>query len=80
VVFNVLCSFSSISIVISKMLVMIGHVREIRHVLICCAYIGGYFENLYYINSVGDVAWVCLAPDRKVCKAPLNVVMSLQFV
>jgi hypothetical protein len=28
---EVLCSFSSISMVISNMLVMIGHVREIRH-------------------------------------------------
>jgi len=79
-VFNVLCSFNCISIIVSKMLVMIGHVREIRHVLICCAYIRGYFENLYYINSVGDVAWVCLATDRKVWKAPLNIIMSLQVV
>jgi len=28
---NVLCSFTIISVIISSMLVMIGHVREIRH-------------------------------------------------
>jgi hypothetical protein len=26
------------------------------------------------------VDWVCLAPDRKVWKAPLNMVMALQVV
>jgi hypothetical protein len=26
------------------------------------------------------VDWVCLAPDRKVWKAPLNIVMALQVV
>ena len=31
VVLNVLRSFSSISVIISSMLVMIGNVREIRH-------------------------------------------------
>ena len=31
----------------------------------------------YYINTVGDVDWVCLAPDRKVWKAPLNMVFRL---
>jgi len=36
--------------------------------------------NQYYINTVGDVDWVCLAPDRKVLKAPLNIVMCLQVV
>jgi hypothetical protein len=40
----------------------------------------GFFESQYYINTVGDVDWVCLAPDRKVWKAPLNMVMSLQVV
>jgi len=39
-----------------------------------------FFENRYYINTVGDVDWVCLAPDRKVWKAPLNTVMCLQVV
>ena len=29
---------------------------------------------------MGDVYWVCLAPDRKVWKAPLNMVVSLQVV
>jgi len=59
---------------------MIGRMREIRHVLICCAYIRGFFESQYYINTVGDVDWVCLAPDRKVWKAPLYMVMCLQVV
>jgi len=40
----------------------------------------GFFESQCYINTVGDVDWVCLAPDRKVRKAPLNMVMSLQVV
>jgi len=30
-VLNVLCSFSSINVIISSILVMIGHVTEIRH-------------------------------------------------
>ena len=77
---KVLCSISSISVFISSMLVMIGHVREIKHVLICCANIRGFFESRYYINTVGDVDWVCLAPDGKVWKAPLNILMSLQVV
>jgi hypothetical protein len=29
---------------------------------------------------VGDVGWVCLVPDRKVLKAPLNILMSLQII
>jgi hypothetical protein len=62
------------------MLVMMGHVREIRHVLICCDYIRGFFESWYYVNTVGDVDWVCLAPDREVWKAPLNMVMSLHVL
>ena len=40
----------------------------------------GFFESEYYINTVGDVDWVSLAPDRKVWKAPLNMVMFLQVV
>jgi len=48
------------------MLVMIGHVkRDKAHVLICCAYIRGYFKSLYNIDTVGDVDWVCLAADRR---------------
>ena len=39
-----------------------------------------FFESYYYINIVVDVDWVCLAADRKVWKAPLNMVMSLQVV
>jgi hypothetical protein len=30
--------------------------------------------------TVGDVDWVCLVPDRKLWKSPLNVVMCLSFV
>ena len=77
---NVLCNFSSISVIISSMLVMIGRVREIRHVLICCAYIRGFFECRYFINTVLDVDWVCLAPERKVWEATVNILMSLQVV
>ena len=62
------------------MLLMIDHVRKIRLVLLCCAHFRGFFENQYYINTVGDVDWVCLATDRKVWKAPLKMVMSLTVV
>jgi len=30
-VLNIFCSFSSISVIISSILVVIGHIREIRH-------------------------------------------------
>ena len=29
---------------------------------------------------MGDVECVCLVPDRKVLKAPLNMLMSLQII
>jgi hypothetical protein len=48
--------------------------------MFCCAYIRGFFESECYINAVGDVDWVSLAPDRKVWKAPLNIIRSLQVV
>jgi len=54
--------------------------RGKTYVLICCAYIRGFFGNQYYINTVGDVDWLCLATDRKVLQAPLNIVISLQVV
>jgi hypothetical protein len=38
---------------------------------------GIFFLFLYYINTVGDADWVCLAPHRKVLKVPLNMVMTL---
>jgi hypothetical protein len=38
------------------------------------------FETQNYINTVGGVDRVCLAPDRKGLKTPLNVVMSLTVV
>jgi len=42
---------------------MIGHVREIKFkVLTSCTYIRGLFESQYYINKVGDMDWVFLAP------------------
>jgi hypothetical protein len=59
---------------------MIGYVRDKTYVPICCAYIRGFFESQYYMNTVGDVEWVCLAPDRKKWEAPLNMVMCLQVV
>ena len=78
---NVLCRFSSISMIISSTLIMIGHVREIRHVYWYAVPTSeDFFECRHYINSVGDVDWVSLAPDRKVWKAPLHMVMSLQVV
>ena len=77
---NVLRSFSAISVIISFMLITIGHVRKVRHVLISFAYSRGFFESQYYINTVGYVDWASLAPDRKVWKAPQNVVMCLQIV
>ena len=48
--------------------------------LICCAYIRGYFESQCYINTAGDVDWVCLALDRKVRGTSQNMVVSLQVV
>jgi len=63
------------------MLVMIGHVREKR---LCTNLLylhqRNFFEHQYYINPVGDVDWVCLALDRKMWKAHLNMVMCLQVV
>jgi hypothetical protein len=39
-----------------------------------------FFESQYYINTLGDVDLVCLASDRKVSIAPVNMVMSLQVL
>jgi hypothetical protein len=49
-------------------------------VLICCAYIRGFFESQYYVDTVGDMDWISLAPDRKVWKAPMKMVMCVQVV
>jgi len=76
---NVLRSFSSISIIFSFMVVMIGHVRKVRCVVICCAH-RGFFESQYYVNTAGYVDWASLAPSRKVWKAPLNMVMCFLVV
>ena len=65
---NVLRCFSSISVIISNILVVIGHVREITHMY------------QFDIKTVEDMQWVCLAPNRKVWKAPLNVIMSIHVV
>ena len=66
--------------IISSMIVMTDHVREMRHVLICCPYISGFFKSYYYVNTVRDVDWISLVPDRNVWKAPLNMVMSFHVV
>jgi len=44
--------------IISGVLVIIDYVIDKTRVLICCAYIRGFFESQYYINTVGDVDWV----------------------
>ena len=78
--FNVLSSFRGICVIICSMLVMIGHLKYIRHVLICCAYIRGCFESQYYLITVGDMAWVYLVLGRKVWGTAQNVVMCLQVL
>ena len=77
---NVLCSFSSISVIISSILIMIGHVTGIRHMYQFSVPTSGNFEIQYYIKAVENMDWVYLASDRKVWKAPLNKVMSLHVV
>ena len=77
---NVLRCFSSISVIICSILVMIGHVREIGHMYQFAVPTSGDLEIEYYIQTVEDMHWVCLAHDRKVWKAPLNVIMSLHVV
>jgi len=59
---------------------MIGHVREIGHMYQFAVPTSGDIEIEYYIQTVEDMHWVCLAPDRKVWKAPLNVIMSIHIV
>jgi hypothetical protein len=49
--------------------------RDKTYVLIC--YIRGFFEIRYYINTMLDVEWVCLACDGKVWKAVLSMLMFL---
>ena len=77
---NVLCNFSSISMITSSILVMIGYVREIRHMYRFAMPTLEDFLKVSIIYTVGDVDWVCLAPDRKEWEAPLNVVMSVHVV
>jgi hypothetical protein len=74
-VLNILGSFSRISMVISSILVMNGQVREIRHMYqFAVPTAEDFFESQYCMITVGDVDWVCLAPDKKVWKYPLIVV------
>ena len=78
---NVLCSFSSISAITSSILIVIGYVREIRYMFqFAVPTLEDFFGSQCYINTVEDVDWVSLAPDRKVWKASLNVVMSLHIL
>ena len=80
VLLNVLCSFSSISMITSSILVMIGYVREIRHMYRFAVPTLEDFEIQYYVKIVEDMDWFSLAPNRKVWKAALNMVMSLHVV
>ena len=77
---NVVHSLSSFCVIICSILVIIGHVREIAHMYQYAVPTSEDFEIEYYIETVEDMHWVCLAPDRKIWKAPLNVVMSLHVV
>jgi len=75
--FVVLVAFHMI---ISCILVMIGYVREVRHMYQFGVPTWEDFEIYYCVKTVADMHWVSLAPDRKVWKAPLNMVMSLHVV
>ena len=66
--------------IISSILVMIGHVTEIRQMYQFAVPTLEDFEIQYHIKVVENMDWVCLAPDRKVWKAPLNEVMCLRVV
>jgi len=59
---------------------MIGHAREIGYIYQFAVPTSEDFEIEYYIKTVEDMHWVCLAPSRKVWKAPLNMVMSHHVV
>ena len=77
---NLLRSFSSINVIISSILVIIGHVREIRHMYQFAVRTSEDFEIQYDIKVFENMDRVSLAPDRKVWKAPLNEVMCLHVV
>ena len=64
----------------SSILVMIGYVREIGHIYRFALPTSEDFEIRYYVKIVEDMDWFSLAPNRKVWKAPLNMVMSLHVV
>ena len=59
----------------SSILVMIDHGREIRHMCRFAVPTLEDFEIQYYVKIVEDMDWFSLAPNRKVWKAPLNMVM-----
>ena len=63
---NILCSFSSISMITSSILVMNAYVREIRHMYQFAVPTLEDFEIQYYVKIVEDMNWVSLAPNRKV--------------
>ena len=72
---NVLCSFSSISMITSSILVIIGYIREIRHMYQFAVPTLEDFEIQYYVKIVEDMDWLTLAPNRNVWKTPLKMVM-----
>jgi len=77
---NVLHSFSDIRMIFHSILLMIGYVREIRHMYQFVVPTSEDFETQYCIKTVEDMQWVSLASRRKVWKTPLNVIMSLHVV
>ena len=64
----------------SSILVMNGYVREIRHMYRFAVPASEDFEIQNYVKIVEDMDWFSLALNRKVWKAPLNMVMSLHVV
>jgi len=80
VMLNVLHSFSDIRMIFHSILLMIGYVREIRHMYQFVVPTSEDFETQYCIKTVEDMQWVSLASRRKVWKTPLNVIMSLHVV
>ena len=77
---NVLCSISSLIVIIYSILVMIGHVREIKHMYQFAVHTSEDFEIQDYVKIVEDMDLFSLAANRKVWKAPLKMVMSLHVV
>jgi hypothetical protein len=59
----------------SSILVIIGYIREIRHMYRFAVPTLEDFEIQYYVKIVEDMDWLTLAPNRNVWKTPLNMVM-----